>query len=98
MDDACLALHVSGCLCPAAGPPRVYTGAGDNPHILDHNPWLRDRFAKYGAGDRNSRFAYGIMWAGARNFDGRTTSSPAVLAGAAIWLLACQFAPCIFRS
>lgn len=63
MDDACLALHVSGCLCPAAGPPRVYTGAGDNPHILDHNPWLRDRFAKYGAGDRNSRFAYGIMWA-----------------------------------
>jgi diguanylate cyclase (GGDEF)-like protein len=34
--------------------------------------------------------AYGIMWAGVRNFDGRPTSAPLVLAGAAIWLLACQ--------
>jgi diguanylate cyclase (GGDEF)-like protein len=34
--------------------------------------------------------AYGMMWAGARNFDGRATPSPLVLAGAAIWLSACQ--------
>jgi diguanylate cyclase (GGDEF)-like protein len=33
---------------------------------------------------------YGIMWGGARNFNGRPTSLPLVLAGAAIWLLACQ--------
>jgi diguanylate cyclase (GGDEF)-like protein len=37
--------------------------------------------------------AYGIMWAGARNFDARTTPVPAVLGGAALWLLACQFEP-----
>jgi len=34
--------------------------------------------------------AYGIMWGGARNFDGRPTPMLPVLAGAAIWLLACQ--------
>jgi diguanylate cyclase (GGDEF)-like protein len=34
--------------------------------------------------------AYGMMWAGVRNFDGRATTSPLVLAGAATWLLACQ--------
>jgi diguanylate cyclase (GGDEF)-like protein len=34
--------------------------------------------------------AYGIMWAGVRNFDGRPTSAPLVFAGAAIWLLACH--------
>ena len=34
--------------------------------------------------------AYGIMWGGARNFDGRPTPMFPVLAGAAIWLLACQ--------
>ena len=34
--------------------------------------------------------AYGIMWAGVRNFDGRATYSPLVLTGTAIWLLACQ--------
>jgi diguanylate cyclase (GGDEF)-like protein len=37
--------------------------------------------------------AYGIMWAGARNFDARATPQPAVLGGAALWLLACQFEP-----
>jgi diguanylate cyclase (GGDEF)-like protein len=34
--------------------------------------------------------AYGMMWAGARNFDGRATSAPLVLAGAVIWLIACR--------
>jgi diguanylate cyclase (GGDEF)-like protein len=34
--------------------------------------------------------AYGIMWAGVRNFDGRATSAPLVLAGAVIWLVACH--------
>jgi diguanylate cyclase (GGDEF)-like protein len=34
--------------------------------------------------------AYGMMWAGVRNFDGRATSAPLVLAGAAIWLVACH--------
>jgi diguanylate cyclase (GGDEF)-like protein len=34
--------------------------------------------------------AYGMMWAGARNFDGRPTSAPLVFAGAAVWLAACR--------
>jgi diguanylate cyclase (GGDEF)-like protein len=34
--------------------------------------------------------AYGMMWAGVRNFDGRATSAPLVLAGAVVWLGACQ--------
>jgi hypothetical protein len=34
--------------------------------------------------------AYGMMWAGVRNFDGRATSAPLVLAGAVIWLVACH--------
>jgi diguanylate cyclase (GGDEF)-like protein len=34
--------------------------------------------------------AYGMVWAGVRNFDGRTTSAPLVLAGAVIWLVACH--------
>jgi diguanylate cyclase (GGDEF)-like protein len=34
--------------------------------------------------------AYGIMWGGVRNFEGHPTSVPLMLAGAAIWLLACQ--------
>ena len=34
--------------------------------------------------------AYGMMWAGVRNFDGRATSAPLVLAGAVIWLIACH--------
>jgi hypothetical protein len=34
--------------------------------------------------------AYGMMWAGARNFDGRGTSAPLVFAGAVIWLAACR--------
>jgi diguanylate cyclase (GGDEF)-like protein len=34
--------------------------------------------------------AYGMMWAGARNFDGRATSVPLVFAGAVIWLVACR--------
>jgi hypothetical protein len=34
--------------------------------------------------------AYGMMWAGARNFDGRPTSAPLVFAGAVIWLAACR--------
>jgi diguanylate cyclase (GGDEF)-like protein len=33
--------------------------------------------------------AYGVMWAGARNFDGRATPAALVLAGAVIWLVAC---------
>src|ERR1700759_76726 len=34
--------------------------------------------------------AYGMVWAGVRNFDGRATSAPLVLAGAVIWLFACR--------
>ncbi len=34
--------------------------------------------------------AYGMLWAGVRNFNGRATSTPLVLAGAVIWLVACQ--------
>ena len=34
--------------------------------------------------------AYGLMWGGARNFNGRPTSMAFMLAGAVIWLLACQ--------
>jgi diguanylate cyclase (GGDEF)-like protein len=34
--------------------------------------------------------AYGMLWAGVRNFDGRATSAPLVLAGAVIWLVACH--------
>jgi diguanylate cyclase (GGDEF)-like protein len=34
--------------------------------------------------------AYGMMWAGVRNFDGRATSAPLVLAGAVLWLVACH--------
>jgi hypothetical protein len=34
--------------------------------------------------------AYGMVWAGVRNFDGRATSAPLVLAGAVIWLVACN--------
>ena len=34
--------------------------------------------------------SYGMIWAGARNFDGRATSAPLVLAGAVIWLVACH--------
>jgi diguanylate cyclase (GGDEF)-like protein len=34
--------------------------------------------------------AYGMVWAGVRNFDERTTSAPLVLAGAVIWLVACH--------
>jgi diguanylate cyclase (GGDEF)-like protein len=34
--------------------------------------------------------AYGMIWAGVRNFDGRATSIPLVLAGAVIWLVACR--------
>jgi diguanylate cyclase (GGDEF)-like protein len=41
--------------------------------------------------------AYGMMWAGVRNFDGRATSAPLVLAGAAIWLVACHI-ELFFRS
>jgi diguanylate cyclase (GGDEF)-like protein len=34
--------------------------------------------------------AYGMIWAGVRNFDGRATPAPLVLAGAVIWLVACN--------
>ena len=34
--------------------------------------------------------AYGTMWSGVRSFEGHPISVPLMLAGAAIWLLACQ--------
>ena len=37
--------------------------------------------------------AYGTMWCGVRNFEGRQTRLPRVLAGAGIWLAACVFPP-----
>src|SRR3954454_12044560 len=35
--------------------------------------------------------AHGLMWAAARNFEGRRTPLPLILAGAGIVLVACQF-------
>ena len=35
--------------------------------------------------------AYGIMWTGVRSFEGRPTSVSLMLAGTAVWLVACQF-------
>jgi len=35
--------------------------------------------------------AHGIMWTGARSFEGRSTPMPLMLAGTLIWLVACQF-------
>jgi diguanylate cyclase (GGDEF)-like protein len=35
--------------------------------------------------------AYGVVWAGTRMFEGRTPRPALVVAGGAIWLLACQF-------
>jgi diguanylate cyclase (GGDEF)-like protein len=35
--------------------------------------------------------AYGVMWSGSRSFEGRNINLPVTFAGAAIWLLACQF-------
>jgi diguanylate cyclase (GGDEF)-like protein len=34
--------------------------------------------------------SYGLMWMGARKFDGRRTPLPYVFAGVAVWLLVCQ--------
>jgi diguanylate cyclase (GGDEF)-like protein len=39
--------------------------------------------------------AYGIMWAGFRNFEGHSTPAPLIFAGAVIWLLACQVESCV---
>jgi diguanylate cyclase (GGDEF)-like protein len=41
--------------------------------------------------------AYGTMWAGARSFEGRRAPLPLVVAGAVIWIAACQF-PEFYRS
>lgn len=35
--------------------------------------------------------AYGILWGGTRNFAGRPVSLPLMMAGAIVWLAACQF-------
>jgi diguanylate cyclase (GGDEF)-like protein len=35
--------------------------------------------------------AHGVMWTAARAFEGRSTPPAATLAGAAVWLVACQF-------
>ena len=35
--------------------------------------------------------AYGTMWAGARSFEGRRPRLPLIVAGAVIWIAACQF-------
>lgn len=35
--------------------------------------------------------AYGVMWAGARNFERRRNSIVLIITGSAIWLAACQF-------
>lgn len=35
--------------------------------------------------------AYGTMWAGARSFEGRRAPLPLIVAGAGIWIAACQF-------
>jgi diguanylate cyclase (GGDEF)-like protein len=34
---------------------------------------------------------YGVMWGGVRNFEGHAAPVPLMLAGALVWLLACQF-------
>jgi diguanylate cyclase (GGDEF)-like protein len=35
--------------------------------------------------------SHGILWMGARNFEGRSTPVPLMLAGTLVWLVACQF-------
>jgi len=44
-----------------------------------------------GCGNALMCAAYGMMWAGARSFEGRQIRVPFVLAGAAIWIAAFQF-------
>ena len=41
--------------------------------------------------------AYGTMWAGARSFEGRRPRLPWIVAGAAVWIAACQF-PSFYQS
>ena len=41
--------------------------------------------------------AYGTMWAGARSFEGRRPRLPLIVAGAAIWVAACQV-PSFYQS
>lgn len=39
--------------------------------------------------------AYGVLWSGARSFEGRPINLPFTFTGAAIWLVACQFSDSI---
>jgi diguanylate cyclase (GGDEF)-like protein len=42
--------------------------------------------------------AYGILWYGARKFDGKRASTALALAGVPLWLLACSIAPIYARA
>jgi diguanylate cyclase (GGDEF)-like protein len=41
--------------------------------------------------------AYGILWAGARRFDGKNVSMPLALMGAVLWIVACSIGPIYSR-
>ncbi len=41
--------------------------------------------------------AYGLIWSGARNFEGKRVSIVVTLAGALIWLAACSIGPIYAR-
>ena len=42
--------------------------------------------------------AYGILWSGARKFDGKNVSIPLVLMGVVFWLIACSIGPVYARA
>src|SRR5262249_59176237 len=42
--------------------------------------------------------AYGILWSGARKFDGMNVSIPLVLMGVVFWLIACSIGPVYARA
>lgn len=77
--EPALALWGLGFLLASAGAGMLILG-GFDPHA-----W------SIGLANAMMCCAYGVMWAGARSFEGRTVRMTLVFAGAAIWLAACQF-------
>jgi hypothetical protein len=41
--------------------------------------------------------AYGVLWSGARKFDGKNVSIPLALMGVVFWLIACSIGPVYAR-
>lgn len=73
-----LALWGSGFLLGSLGTALI-TARGDIPDV-----W------SIAVGNAILAAGYGVVWSGVRNFSGRRAPIPAVLAGAAVWLFACQ--------